>query len=111
MQKRDFEILPKFSETHVFRGTITEIVPFRFAEVAFLEKRSDSPLAMHISSISTSAFIETCDTSVVLKLQCLKMQACPVVIISVLKQLSNGYIYGVGTPPIPSPWVGHRPLN
>ena len=22
MQKRDFEILPNFSETHVFRGTI-----------------------------------------------------------------------------------------
>ena len=41
------------------------------------------PTAMHISSISTSAFIKTCDTSVVLKLQCLKMQACSLVIISV----------------------------
>ena len=41
------------------------------------------PTAMHISSISTSAFIKTCDTSVALKLQCLKMQACSLVIISV----------------------------
>ena len=38
---------------------------------------------MHISSISASAFIKTCDTSVVLKLQSLKMQACSLVIISV----------------------------
>ena len=93
------------------RCKVTEIVLFRFAEVAFLEKRSDSPPAMHISSISTSAFIESCDTSIVLKQQRLKMQACSVVIISVSKQLSNGYIQGVGTPSIPSPWVGHRPLN
>ena len=57
------------------RCYVTEIFcPFRFTEAAFLEKRSDSPPAMHISSISTSAFIKTCDTSVVLKLQCLKMQ-------------------------------------
>ena len=41
------------------------------------------PTAMHISSISTSAFIKTCDTSVVLKLQCSKMRACSLVIISV----------------------------
>ena len=41
------------------------------------------PPTMHISAISTSAFIKTCDTSVVLKLQCLKMQACSLVIISV----------------------------
>ena len=41
------------------------------------------PPAMHISSISISAFIKTCDTSVVLKLQCLKMQACSLLIISV----------------------------
>ena len=72
------------------RCQVTEIVCpfFRFAEVAFLEERSDPPsrnppLAMYISSISTSAFIKTCDTKVVLKLQCLKMQACSLVIISV----------------------------
>ena len=71
------------------RCQVTEIVCpfFRFAEVAFLEERSDPPPhpppAMHISSISTSAFIKRCDTSVVLKLQCLKMQACSLVIISV----------------------------
>ena len=41
------------------------------------------PTAMDISSISTSASIRTCDTSVVLKLQCLKMQTCSLVIISV----------------------------
>ena len=41
------------------------------------------PPAMDISSISTSAFIKTCDTSVVLKLQCSKMRACSLVIISV----------------------------
>ena len=42
--------------------------PFRFAEVAFLEERSDPPPppAMHFSLISASAFIKTCDTSVVL---------------------------------------------
>ena len=72
--------------------SVTEIVPFRLAEVAFLQKRSDFAPAMYISSISTSAFTETCDTSVVLKLPRLKMQACSVVIISVSKQLSNGYI-------------------
>ena len=72
------------------RCQVTEIVCpfFRFAEVAFLEERSDPPPpnpppAMHISSISTSAFIKTCDKKVVLKLQCLKMQACSLVIISV----------------------------
>ena len=72
------------------RCQVTEIVCpfFRFAEVAFLEERSDPPshnppLAMYISSISTSAFIKTCDKNVVLKLQCLKMQACSLVIISV----------------------------
>ena len=72
------------------RCQVTEIVCpfFRFAEVAFLEERSDPPphnppLAMYISSISTSAFIKTCDKKVVLKLQCLKMQACSLVIISV----------------------------
>ena len=80
---------------------------FRFAEIAFLEERSDPPPphpppAMHISSISTSAFIKTCDTSVALKLQCSKMQARSLVIISV----QSGDIR-VGTPPIPSPWVGH----
>ena len=48
------------------------------------------PAAMHFSLISTSAFIKTCDTNVVLKLQCLKIQACSVVIISVSKQFSNG---------------------
>ena len=72
------------------RCQVTEIVCpfFRFAEVAFLEERSDPPPpnpppAMHILSISTSAFIKTCDKKVVLKLQCLKMQACSLVIISV----------------------------
>ena len=89
----------------------TEIFcPFRFAEVAFLQERSDpQPAAVHISSISTSAFIKTHDLSVVLKLQCLKMQACSVVIISVSKQLSNRYIQGVGAPPITSPWVATKP--
>ena len=72
------------------RCQVTEIVCpfFRFTEVAFLEERSDPPSphpppVMHISSISTSAFIKTCDKKVVLKLQCLKMQACSLVIISV----------------------------
>ena len=72
------------------RCQVTEIVCpfFRSAEVAFLEERSDPspphpPPAIHIPSISTSAFIKTCNTSVVLKLQCLKMQACSLVIISV----------------------------
>ena len=76
------------------RCQVTEIVfPFfRFAEVAFLEERSDPlppppPPAMHISSTSTSVFIKTCETSVVLKLQCLKIQACLVLIISVFMDI------------------------
>ena len=71
------------------------------------ERPPHSPPVMHFSLISTSAFIKRCDTSEVLKLKCLKIQACSVVIISVSKQLSNGYIR-VGTPPTPSPWVGHQ---
>ena len=45
------------------------------------------PPAMHISSTSTSVFIKTCETSVVLKLQCLKIQACLVLIISVFMDI------------------------
>ena len=72
------------------RCQVTEIVCpfFRFAEVAILEERSEPPSphrppAMHIPSVSTSAFIKTCDTSVDLKLQCLKIQTCSQAIISV----------------------------
>ena len=73
-----------------------------------------SPPVMYFSLISTSAFIKTCDASVVLKLQCLKIQACSVVIISVSKQLSNGYIYSSGSITVgrPSePFSTGRPLS
>ena len=85
---------------------------FRFAEIAFLEERSDPPphhppAAMHISSISTSAFIKTCDTSVALKLQCSKMQACSLVIISVQ---SSCLVEILGSGPLRSFSMG-RPLN
>ena len=49
---------------------------------------------MHISSISTSASIKTGDTSVVLMLQCLKMQACSLVIISVLSSCLMDILIG-----------------
>ena len=62
------------------RCQVTEIVCPLFGSQKLLFWRRK---AMHISSISTSAFIKTCDTSVALKLQCLKMQACSLVIISV----------------------------
>ena len=70
------------------------------------EERSPLPHpqpAMHISSISTSASIKTCDTSVVLKLQCLKMQACSLVIISVQ---SSSLMDILGPGPLRSPHHG-----
>ena len=54
------------------------------------ERPPTPPPAMLFSLISTSAFIKTCDTSVVLKLQCLKIQAC-----SVLFQFQSSYLMDI----------------
>ena len=59
--------------------------------------------AMHISSISIIASIKTCETSAALKLQCLKMRSCLLVIISVQSSSLTGIL---GSGPLRSPHHG-----
>ena len=59
--------------------------------------------AMHISSISIIASIKTYETSVALKLQCLKMRSCLLVIISVQSSSLTGIL---GSGPLRSPHHG-----
>ena len=72
------------------------------------EERSPTPQRPCIFSlISTSAFIKTCDTSVVLKLQCLKVQAIVRWLLFQFQSSCLMDILGLGGPPTPSPWAGH----